>query len=156
VTALFGSLEHGTANGAKDEARLHCPEGLCQLDERTLVVADRFNNLVRKVDLESGLMSTLAGCGSTDLSALDGVGSVSALEAHLFSPSSVCVDPTGAGRLFIGCDESQKCIRAFSPADGTLSIVAGLDSSTRCSLLADARFPSSSLPTLIPNLQFFL
>lgn len=58
----FGSGECGFVDGAKETARLNGPEGLCGA-EGTVFVADTRNHAVRRVDLASGHISTIAGTG---------------------------------------------------------------------------------------------
>ncbi len=59
---LFG---FGRADGMGKAARFQHPLGVA-LDENTLYVADTFNGLIRKIDLKSGNVSTIAGTGATD------------------------------------------------------------------------------------------
>jgi DNA-binding beta-propeller fold protein YncE/peroxiredoxin len=59
---LFG---FGRADGIGKAARFQHPLGVA-LDEKTLYVADTFNGLIRKIDLKSGNVSTIAGTGATD------------------------------------------------------------------------------------------
>jgi sugar lactone lactonase YvrE len=65
-------------------------------DKNSLYVADRFNNAIRKVDLNSGVISTVAGNG-TNGSSGDGF---NAVDAILSAPVAVEVDLDG--NIFIG------------------------------------------------------
>lgn len=68
----IGSGERGRADGKADEASFSEPQGVCLLpDGRTVVVADTVNHLLRGVDLETGVVSTLAGTGRPWRSAED-------------------------------------------------------------------------------------
>jgi hypothetical protein len=125
ITVVAGSDQSGCVDAVGSSAQFHCPEGICQLDADSIVIADRFNNLVRKIQLSTATASTLIGSGSNDASTLDSSVAVPASKAKLFSPSSVCVDPTHPGNVFVSTDELQKCIRQYSPADQTVRIVAG-------------------------------
>mgnify|MGYP001374160326 CR=1 FL=1 len=58
----FGSGEAGLLDGPAHEARLNGPQGLA-LFRGALFVADTLNHALRRLDLESGEVSTLAGKG---------------------------------------------------------------------------------------------
>lgn len=58
----FGSGEAGFLDGPAHEARLNGPQGLA-LFRGALFVADTLNHALRRLDLESGEVSTLAGKG---------------------------------------------------------------------------------------------
>lgn len=62
VTRAFGGGETGFADGAAADARFAEPQGLA-LADGALWVADRRNHAVRRVDLASGQVSTVAGTG---------------------------------------------------------------------------------------------
>jgi sugar lactone lactonase YvrE len=125
IACLSGSTDFGIVNGDRTASRLHCPEGICMMSEGELLVADRMNNVVRRVDLVTGQVSTFAGCGDVDDSKLDSAAPVPAVNARLFAPSGICADPIHPGHAFISTDEHQRCIRQYSPADQTVRIVAG-------------------------------
>jgi len=63
VLALAGSGARGAADGGSDEARFIDPQGLLFLDEKTLLVADTGNHLIRRLDLPNQTISTVAGTG---------------------------------------------------------------------------------------------
>ena len=48
-----------------------------------------------------------------------------ALQVQLQAPSSVCVDPSAAGRVLIASTDAHKCIRRLAPSSGTVTVVAG-------------------------------
>jgi len=62
---LAGREGHpGFHNGPGSQALLNAPSGLCQLPGGFLVVADRANACLRRINLSTGRVSTLAGaCG---------------------------------------------------------------------------------------------
>ena len=63
VLAVAGSGARGAADGGFHEARFTDPQGLVFLDEETLLVADTGNHLIRRLDLTSQTVSTVAGTG---------------------------------------------------------------------------------------------
>ncbi len=62
IIRRIGSGLIGQKDGAFDEAEFFRPQGLCYHDE-TLWVADTENHLIRKIDLASNTVSTVAGDG---------------------------------------------------------------------------------------------
>ncbi|MEU1263968.1 NHL domain-containing thioredoxin family protein [Streptomyces cellulosae] len=65
-TALrrFGSGERGLVDGPPGRARFQEPQGLALLPDGAVVVADTVNHALRRLDPESGEVTTLAGTGS--------------------------------------------------------------------------------------------
>ncbi|MDQ3743359.1 MAG: redoxin domain-containing protein [Acidobacteriota bacterium] len=59
---VIGSGEHGARDGAFKEASFYRPQGLA-LDGESLYVADTENHLVRRVDLKTRTVETIAGTG---------------------------------------------------------------------------------------------
>lgn len=59
----FGSGEPGLVDGGASEARFRGPQGLA-LAHGALLVADTLNHALRRIDLASGVVSTLAGDGT--------------------------------------------------------------------------------------------
>ena len=66
VLDVIGSGEQGFLNGVTSDARFSQPQGMALLAE-TLFVADTGNHAVRRVDLSSGIVSSLVGDGHQDL-----------------------------------------------------------------------------------------
>ncbi|MFD4538532.1 thioredoxin-like domain-containing protein [Streptomyces bauhiniae] len=63
VVRLIGTGERGFADGSAEQASFNEPQGLALLDEGSVVVADTVNHALRRLDLASGAVSTLAGTG---------------------------------------------------------------------------------------------
>ncbi|WSM41075.1 NHL domain-containing thioredoxin family protein [Streptomyces cellulosae] len=65
-TALrrFGSGERGLVDGPPGRARFQEPQGLALLPDGAVVVADTVNHALRRLDPESGEVTTVAGTGS--------------------------------------------------------------------------------------------
>ena len=66
-----------------------------------MFIADTFNNVVREVNLTTGIITTVAGNGTAGFSGDDGP----ATSAELFDPSGVAVDR--AGNLYISDSDNQ-------------------------------------------------
>ncbi|QNF32403.1 redoxin domain-containing protein [Adhaeribacter swui] len=62
ILQIIGSGDRGFTNGASHEATFNEPHGLA-LHSNYLYVADAKNNAIRKVDVETGWVTTVAGTG---------------------------------------------------------------------------------------------
>jgi sugar lactone lactonase YvrE len=109
----------GTADGVGTAATFEAPSGLA-LDPTgagTLYVLDSQANQVRKIDLGTGAVTTVAGTANVTGSA-DGTGP----NASFNGPTALALD--GAGDLFI-TDTGNDTIRELSLATGAVKTVAG-------------------------------
>ena len=106
----------GSADGNFLNAHFSGPYGLCTDPTGTIIyVADCFNHRIRKIDLTSGLVSTIAG--STEGYA-DGVGTA----AQFFFPRGVCMDSNG--NLFV-CEDGNHKIRKIDLSTNMVTTFAG-------------------------------
>ncbi len=118
VTTLAGQAGNaGASDGTGQAATFHSPEGLA-IDGNTLYVADTLNDLIRKVDLSTGRVSTIAGYPGEAGSA-DGVG----MAASFNQPGNLALD-TANGYLYIS-DTVNDTVRRLSLADDSVITVAG-------------------------------
>jgi hypothetical protein len=104
-------------------AELNEPTGVAVDSQGNLYIADSANNVIRRVDAKTGIITTVAGDYAAD-QANDGLGGFSgdggpATQARLDDPQGVAVD--GAGDLFIA-DTFNNAIREVTPS-GTISTV---------------------------------
>ena len=104
-------------------AELNQPTGVAVDAQGNLYIADSANNVIRRVDAKTGIITTVAGDFAAD-KANDGLGGFSgdggpATSAQLNDPQGVAVD--GAGDLFIA-DTFNNAIREVTP-DGTITTV---------------------------------
>lgn len=109
--------------GAATSAKLNGPTDVAFDAAGNLYIADRDNNVVRKVN-SSGIISTVAGIGLSAGFSGDGA---QATSAKLDKPQSISIDPTGI--LYI-CDFSNNRIRKVSAA-GIITTNAGNGQTTK-------------------------
>jgi len=113
-----GSGAFGGDGGPARDASLNRPFGIA-LDARgNLVIADRWNHRIRRVDAATGSITTIAGDGRAGFRGDCGP----ATSAQLSEPSSVAVD--AAGNLFIA-DLANDRIRRVEAATGIITTFAG-------------------------------
>jgi uncharacterized protein YjiK len=114
-TGLSGSSGDG---GQATAATVYSPHGVAVDGSGDLFIADYYNNRIRKVVLSTGIISTVAGNGSTGSSGDGG----QATAAFLDDPTGVAVD--ASGNLFIA-DYFNNRIREVVLSTGIISTVAG-------------------------------
>ena len=124
LSAIIGTVAgNGTAGfsgdgGLGSNAELSTSLGVAVDGAGNLYIADSGNNRIRKVDVASGVISTVAGNGTAGFSGDGGLGS----NAELSTSLGVAVD--GAGNLYIA-DSGNNRIRKVDVASGVISTVAG-------------------------------
>ena len=74
VTTLAGSSQ-GSADGTGTSARFNSPRGITT-DGTNLYVAEFSNHMIRKIVISTGVVSTIAGSGSTGSSDSSGTSAV--------------------------------------------------------------------------------
>ena len=126
VTAVAGD---GTAGYSGDGrlatfAELNEPTGVAVDAQGNLYIADSANNVIRRVDAKTGIITTVAGDYAAD-QANGGLGGFSgdggpATSAELNDPQGVAID--GAGDLFIA-DTFNNAIREVTPAGIITTVV---------------------------------
>ena len=104
--------------GPATSAKLNLPEGIALDSSGNIFIADAGNSAIREVSAATGMITTVAGNGTTGNSGNGGP----ATAAELNAPASVAVD--SAGNLFIA-DTNNNEIREVSAATGNISVVAG-------------------------------
>jgi len=120
ISTIAGTGQHRWSGdgGPATAAALNEPAALAVDEIGNLYIADQSNNRVRKVDLNTGLITTVAGTGETGYTG-DGM---PAVEAGISGPSGLAVGPDGA--LYIA-DTFSGRIRRIDPETGVISTVAG-------------------------------
>ena len=117
VRAGNGSAGYSGDGGAANATRLYTPSGVAVDNRGNLYIADRWNHRVRRVDVTTGAITTIAGTGVAGAAGDGGP----ATSAQLNFPVGVAVDAYGT--VFIG-DSRNNRVRRVSP-NGTITTVAG-------------------------------
>lgn len=116
VTTLAGGVgEVGYVDGKGSQARFFIPEGITT-DGSNLYVADTHNHSVRKIELESAIVTTLAG-----LSGAPGYFDDAGDKARFSYPKGITTD----GRNLYVADFGNHRIRRIALASATVSTLAG-------------------------------
>ncbi|MFB7332324.1 NHL domain-containing thioredoxin family protein [Streptomyces adustus] len=118
VLRRIGSGARGFADGTADTATFNEPQGLTLLDG-DVVVADTVNHALRRLDLATGEVTTLAGTGRQWWQGSPSSGP--AREVDLSSPWDVAVF---GGRVWIAMAGVHQ-LWAYDPAAGTVAVAAG-------------------------------
>ena len=120
IATVAGNGEAGYSGdgGPALEAGLNEPYEIRFDREGNLLFVERANHVVRRVDRQTGLISTLAGTGQEGFSGDGGP----AVEARLNQPHSIQVGPEGD--LFI-CDIGNHRVRKVGIRDGRILTFAG-------------------------------
>jgi sugar lactone lactonase YvrE len=120
VTTIAGSGERGHSGdgGPATAAALNMPHEI-QFDRAgNLFIAERDNHVIRKVDMKSGVISTVAGTGVAGFSGDGGA----ATQAQLRQPHSLVFDRDGS---LLVCDIGNQRIRRIRLDSGTIETYAG-------------------------------
>src|SRR6202042_2670898 len=106
ITTIAGTGTAGYSGdgGPASSAQLHQTEGVATDSAGNLYIADWTNNVIRKVAAGTGVITTVAGNGTSGF-ARDGS---AATGAELKGPTGVAVD--GAGNLYIA-DQANNRVR---------------------------------------------
>ena len=118
ITLLAGTGAKGFAGdgGAAASAKFNNPHGLAlHAASNSLYVADTGNHRIRKIDLTTNIITTIAGSG---ISALGGNGT--ATTAWINSPTDVAVD--AAGNVYFADTGNNRVCKV---AGGILTVIAG-------------------------------
>jgi DNA-binding beta-propeller fold protein YncE len=137
--AGVGLPRFGGDGGPSTAAGLNEPAALAVQGGR-LYVADQSNNRVRMIDLQTGVIVTVAGTGTA---AFNGDGRP-ATEASLAGPSGLTIGTDGT--LYIA-DTFNGRIRAVDPATGMIGTVVGDGGEYRYQGAMEAASPSLSRPS---------
>jgi sugar lactone lactonase YvrE len=120
LTTIAGNGQAGYRGdgGPAVEASLNMPHEL-QFDARgDIYIAERDNHVIRKIDMKTGLIGTVAGTGAAGFSGDGGM----ATRAQLRQPHSIFFDRDGT--LLI-CDIGNHRIRRLHPDTGVIETYAG-------------------------------
>ena len=120
ITTVAGTGNPGFSGdgGPATDAELNSPFGLAFDDADNLYIADSGNHRIRRIDLATGIITTLAGSGSPAFEGDDG----SALDAAFHAPHGVDVDRHG--NIYIA-DTLNNRIRKVDAFNGIVTTIAG-------------------------------
>ncbi len=113
-----GTAAYSGDGGGANVAAVNLPQGVAVDGGGNIYIADTANNLVRRVDVITGLISTVAGTG---LQGYAGDGA-QARNAELNQPEGIAVD--AYGNLWIA-DTGNSAIRKVTASTGVITTVAG-------------------------------
>jgi len=119
VEQVIGTGTAGASDGGATSASFRLPQGLTEVDG-ALYVADTGNHLLRKIDLATRVVSTVAGTGSLGAEPL-GAGEKEGREVALRSPWDLLHH---AGAVYVALAGSHQ-VGVFDPKRGTMRLYAG-------------------------------
>lgn len=108
----------GSSDGIGTSATFRGVRGVTWDGRGGLILADSGNHLLRRMDLVTGAVSTIAGT-TWQVGATDGAGTA----ARFYSPSGVAIDSTG--NVYVG-DSENRTVRRIDLATGQVTTLAGL------------------------------
>lgn len=117
-TGAAPAKRFGGDGGPADQALLNFPTAVVVDRAGHLYIADTLNHRVRRVDAETGVITTVAGLGQPRGSGDGGL----AVEAGLNEPAALAVSDEGV--LYIA-DQSNNRVRAVDLVTGVIRTVAG-------------------------------
>ncbi len=120
ISTVAGTGQKGYSGdgGPALKATFNLPHELRFDKAGNLFIADMTNNAIRKVDMKTGLITTIAGGGKSGYSGDGGP----AVKAQFNQPHSIQFDPSGD--LYI-CDVGNNVIRKVDMKTGIISAFAG-------------------------------
>ncbi|EOD04281.1 hypothetical protein EMIHUDRAFT_372600, partial [Emiliania huxleyi CCMP1516] len=131
VTMLAGSGNDGAADSVGDAAQFCYPTGIAiSPDSSALFVTDFGSHKIRRVEVATGEVTTLAGSGESGDA--DGVGDA----AQFCYPTGIAISPDG-GALFVA-DYGNDKIRRVEVATGEVTTIAGSGTSGSADGVGDA------------------
>ena len=117
IAGIGGDSGYSGDGGPATKAHLAYPSAVAFDGDHSLYISDTGNNAIRKVDLSTGIITTVAGTGAAGYSGDGG----QATSAQLYYPWGITLGNDGS--LYIA-DLSNNCIRKVSTT-GTISTVVG-------------------------------
>jgi sugar lactone lactonase YvrE len=122
ITTIAGTGVHGYSGdgGPATKAELYNPEGLAVDPAGNVYIAEQANNVIRKITVATGILSTIAGTPGS-LESFGGDGEL-ATKALFDSPSEVALD--GAGNVYVA-DSGNQRVRKITVSTGIIQTVVG-------------------------------
>ena len=120
ITTVAGSIEAGNYGDgvAADTAKLNLPLGLSLDASGNMYIADTNNNLIRRVDVKTNIITTIAGTGKDGFNG----DNIRATKAQFNLPSGITID--AKGNIFIA-DRFNNIVRRIDPVTLNVTTYAG-------------------------------
>ncbi|MBC8048086.1 MAG: T9SS type A sorting domain-containing protein [Fimbriimonadaceae bacterium] len=118
IVAGTGISGYNGDNIAANTAQLSSPGGLCLDASGNLYIADHSNNRIRKINKETGIISTIAGTEGYLFNGDD----IAATEATLYSPTGLEFDPDSN---IVISDHGHHRLRRVDRETGIITTIAG-------------------------------
>jgi len=121
ITTICGDGNAGYSgdNGQASNAELNAPDGVSLDASGNIYISDDGNNVIRKINISTGIITTVAGTGTAGYSGDNGP----ATSAELNDPS-IGVAFDAAGNFYIA-DDANNRIRKVTVSTGIITTVAG-------------------------------
>ena len=113
-----GTLGYSGDGGAATSAELYYPQGLAVDSSDNVFIADTLNDVIRRVDATTGIITTVAGTGSPGYTGDGGL----ATAAELRDPHGLTFD--SSDNLYIA-DSQNDVIRRVDATTGIITTIAG-------------------------------
>jgi len=123
ISTIAGTGVEGYSgdNGPATAARLARPHGIFVDAKNNIYIADTYNSAIRKIDAATGVITTIAGNGTTAYSGDGGP----AVNAGVPFPTSVAVDEDGNVYLLEVYSGITSRLRKINAATGIITTIAG-------------------------------
>lgn len=118
ISTIAGTGTSGFSEGAT-ASQLNKPGSIALDAQGNLYIADILNYRVRKVNLNTGNITTVAGNGTSGFSGDDGL----AVDAQISVPGGIAVNASGT--LLYIADKNNHCIRKVDLVSGIITTFAG-------------------------------
>ncbi len=119
ITTIAGSTAGFSGdNGPATAAQLNLPTALALDGSNNLYIADTRNHRIRRVNLSSGTITTVAGNGTQGFSGDGGPATAAAVD----SPNGIAIDANQ--NLYLADTHNQR-VRKITAATGTITTIAG-------------------------------
>lgn len=113
-----GELNYRNDDGPAISSPIFLPYGVTADPKGNLYISDTNNSRIRRVDAQTGMITTIAGIGTPGYSGDGG----RATAASISQPSGLCMD--GAGNLYFA-DSGNSLVRRIDAISGIITTVAG-------------------------------
>jgi len=120
ITTIAGTSSAGYSgdNSAANAAQLSAPTGVALDATGNLYIADYANNVIRKITISTGIITTVAGNGTQGYNGDNNA----AISANLYHPTGVSID--ASGNIYIA-DNGNNVVRKVTLSTGFITTIAG-------------------------------